>query len=62
MAHGTRDWLVPPRHAHRLYAAAAEPRELALIERGLHAEYMITAEPEPLLELLLDFLARRVGD
>lgn len=60
ITHGTDDWLVPPAHARRLYARANEPKELALIERGLHAEYMLTADPEALLVPLTTFFARAV--
>jgi alpha-beta hydrolase superfamily lysophospholipase len=61
IAHGTDDWLVPVAHARRLFARAGEPRELHLIERGLHAEYMLADDPEPLLGPLRAFLARCLG-
>lgn len=54
--HGEQDWLVPARHARRLFAAAREPKALVLIDRGLHAEYMLAAEPEPLLAPLRRFV------
>jgi pimeloyl-ACP methyl ester carboxylesterase len=58
VAHGEDDWLIPVSHARRLYAAAGEPKELVLIDRGLHAENMLTDEPEPLLEPLTAFFRR----
>jgi pimeloyl-ACP methyl ester carboxylesterase len=57
IAHGSDDWLVPLAHARRLYERANEPKELAVIERGLHAEYMLAADPEALLGPLTRFLA-----
>jgi pimeloyl-ACP methyl ester carboxylesterase len=57
VAHGLEDWLIPPKHARRLFAAAGEPRRLALLERGLHAENMLSVEPEPLLAVLDAFVA-----
>lgn len=56
LIHGLQDWLVPARHARRLFAAAREPKALRLIEGGLHAEYMLAADPEPLLEALRGFV------
>jgi fermentation-respiration switch protein FrsA (DUF1100 family) len=36
--HGTHDYLITPRHAERLYAAAAEPRMLWWAEGSQHAQ------------------------
>ncbi len=58
VVHGDDDWLVPPSHAKRLYAEAGEPRQLVLIERGLHAETMLVEAPEPLLGTLVAFFER----
>lgn len=58
VVHGTDDWLVPPSHALRLHAAAGNPRELVLVERGLHAENMLAEDPEPLLRPLVAFFDR----
>jgi fermentation-respiration switch protein FrsA (DUF1100 family) len=58
VVHGSQDWLIPPSHARRLYAAAGEPRQLALIEGGLHAENMLLDAPEPLLQELVAFFER----
>jgi len=60
VAHGTDDWLIPVSHAHRLHRAAGEPKELALIEGGLHAENMLAEAPEPLLRALTAFFDRRL--
>jgi len=57
VAHGQDDWLIPPKHAQRLYAAAGEPRRLVLVPRGLHAENMLSVDPEPLLQALDAFVA-----
>lgn len=58
LVHGAHDWLVPPKHARRLYAAAGEPRQLVVLERGLHAENMLADKPEPLLRELQAFFER----
>lgn len=58
VAHGSRDWLVPPKHARRLHSRAGEPKELVLVEGGLHAEYMLEDDPEPLLGPLAGFFER----
>jgi fermentation-respiration switch protein FrsA (DUF1100 family) len=58
VVHGSQDWLIPQSHARRLYAAAGEPRQLALVERGLHAENMLADAPEPLLQELVAFFDR----
>ena len=58
VAHGADDWLIPPSHARRLHAAAGEPKQLTLVERGLHAELMLADAPDPLLEALSAFFDR----
>ena len=55
IAHGTADWLIPPRHARDLFARAGEPKSLVMLERGLHAENMLVDEPEPLFAALERF-------
>lgn len=58
IVHGTDDWLIPPKHSRWLYARACEPRELLLIEGGLHAEYLLSREPERLIAPLDGFFGR----
>ena len=58
VVHGTDDWLISPAHARRIHAAAGQPKELLLIERGLHGENMLLDEPEPLLGALVSFFER----
>ncbi len=61
VAHGASDWLIAPSHARRLFEAAGEPRELLLLERGLHAENILADDPEPLVRALVDFFRRRLS-
>ena len=61
LVHGTDDWLVPPKHARQLFARAREPKQLVLVEGGLHAEYMLADDPEPLLKPLRAFFGRPFG-
>jgi fermentation-respiration switch protein FrsA (DUF1100 family) len=58
VAHGGDDWLIPPAHARKLHAAAGEPKQLAIVEHGLHAETMLADAPEPLLATLEAFFGR----
>jgi fermentation-respiration switch protein FrsA (DUF1100 family) len=60
VAHGTADWLIPPRHARELFARAGEPKSLLMIERALHAENILVDEPEPLLSALAGFFDSRL--
>ena len=60
IAHGSADWLIPPRHAHELFARAGEPKSLVMIERGLHAENILVDEPEPLFAALQGFFESRL--
>jgi fermentation-respiration switch protein FrsA (DUF1100 family) len=60
IAHGSADWLIPPRHARDLFARAGEPKSLVLIERGLHAENILVDEPEPLFAALEEFFTARL--
>jgi len=56
--HGTRDVIVDARHSRRLYAAAAEPKRLLLIEGGSHAEALFRDEPQRFVELVSGWLAQ----
>jgi pimeloyl-ACP methyl ester carboxylesterase len=55
IVHGADDWLIPAKHAQRLFDRAGAPKTLVLIERGLHAENMLADEPEALLAPLTRF-------
>jgi pimeloyl-ACP methyl ester carboxylesterase len=55
IVHGADDWLIPPKHARRLFDKAGEPKTLVLIEHGLHAENMLADDPEALLGPLVTF-------
>ncbi len=57
VVHGSDDWLVPVAHARRLHERANAPKELCLVERGLHAEYMLSAAPDALLRPLVRFIS-----
>jgi fermentation-respiration switch protein FrsA (DUF1100 family) len=61
VVHGASDWLIPEAHARDLFARAAEPKSLVLIERALHAENILIDEPEPLLRALEAFFARTLS-
>ena len=60
IAHGTEDWLIPPRHARELFARAGEPKSLVMLERGLHAENILVDEPEPLFAALEAFFREKL--
>lgn len=51
--HGTRDVIVGVDHSRRLYATAPEPKRLAIIEGGSHAEALFRDEPERFTRLLM---------
>jgi fermentation-respiration switch protein FrsA (DUF1100 family) len=55
ICHGGDDWLVPLLHAHRLYAHAREPKELAIIPTGQHAESLITENSGMFLQRVCQF-------
>lgn len=57
IVHGSDDWLIPPKHARRLFDAAGEPKRLVMIEGGLHAENMLAVDPDPLVAALRGFCA-----
>ena len=52
MIHGTRDVIVGVAHSHRLYAAAAEPKQLQIVEGGSHAEALFRDDPAGFLALV----------
>jgi len=61
LVHGTHDWLVHPRQARLLFDGAAPPRDLLLIEGGLHAEYMLARDPGLLEAPIADFFGRTLA-
>ena len=56
--HGTRDVIVGVEHSRRLYAAAAEPKRLEIIEGGSHAQAMFRDDPGRFMRPLDEWLAR----
>lgn len=60
VAHGSDDWLIPEKHARRLFDRAGEPKSLVVVNGGLHAENMLADDPEPLLTALLEFFRSRL--
>jgi pimeloyl-ACP methyl ester carboxylesterase len=58
IVHGTADWLIPPKHAQTLFDRAREPKQLLLIEDGLHAEYLLQQHAEQVIGPLRDFFDR----
>jgi len=56
--HGTRDAIVSVRHSHRLYAAAAEPKRLEIIQGGGHAEALFRDGPARFAALVLSWFAQ----
>ena len=62
IVHGDADWLVHPDHARRLYDAAAPPKELHMIEGGVHAEYIIENDMESLRAPVQSFFERTLAE
>jgi len=58
--HGTRDVIVGVQHSRRLYAAAAEPKQLEIIEGGSHGEALFRDEPERLTGPIRSWLAQHL--
>jgi fermentation-respiration switch protein FrsA (DUF1100 family) len=61
VTHGTADWLIPPSHARDLFARAAEPKSLVMLEGALHAENILVEDPEPLMAALERFFGSHLG-
>ena len=55
--HGTRDVIVEHRHSRRLYAAAADPKRLEIIEGGSHAEALFRDDPEGFMRVVSEWLS-----
>lgn len=56
--HGTRDVIVGLDHSRRLYAAAAEPKRLEIINGGSHAEALFRDDPEGFVRMVLGWWAK----
>lgn len=54
--HGARDVIVGVEHSRRLYAAAAEPKRLEIVEGGGHAEGLFRARPAWFVGLVRSWL------
>jgi fermentation-respiration switch protein FrsA (DUF1100 family) len=57
IVHGTRDPLIDVEHAHHLFEAAGEPKELYLVEGGKHGG-LIDVNREEYIERILGFLEK----
>jgi fermentation-respiration switch protein FrsA (DUF1100 family) len=55
--HGTNDTVVLPDHAQRLYDAAAQPKELWLVDGGTH-DHIYTDFPQQFESRVGDFLTQ----
>ena len=49
--HGSKDWLIKPRHSERLFAQAAEPKRIMIMPDAGHAEKIYDTHPEEFLGL-----------
>jgi len=58
--HGTRDYLITPRHAERLYQAAGEPRALWWAEGSEHAQARFD-HPDAFYPLVVNFFLEAIG-
>jgi len=58
--HGTRDYLITPRHAERLYQAAGEPRVLWWAEGSEHAQARFD-HPDAFYPLVVNFFLEAIG-
>ncbi|MDD5680257.1 MAG: alpha/beta fold hydrolase [Candidatus Omnitrophica bacterium] len=52
--HGEKDWLIKPSHSQRLFERAKDPKALAIIKDGGHAERMFDVFPEQFMKICLD--------
>ena len=57
--HGTKDATVGLHHSRRLYAVAAEPKRLEIIEGGGHAEILFRDDPDGFLGIVESWLVYR---
>ena len=60
LIHGTRDQLIPPYHAERLYRAAREPKQLWWAEGCAHVQARYE-RPDEFYPLLVDFMLKAVN-
>ncbi len=59
LIHGTRDWLIPPHHAQRLYEAAREPKVLWWAEGSEHVQARFD-HPDKFYPLIVEFMRKAV--
>ncbi|MCS7301571.1 MAG: alpha/beta fold hydrolase [Fimbriimonadales bacterium] len=60
LMHGTRDQLIPPRHAERLYQAAREPKQLWWADGCEHVQARYE-RPDEFYTLLVNFMLKAVN-
>lgn len=54
--HGTQDVIVGAEHSRRLFAAAAEPKQLEIVSGGGHAEVLFRRDPRGFTRLVNEWL------
>ena len=57
IVHGTRDKVLPPVNARKIYAAAREPKQLRFFNDAGHG---LTAAREEILDLLMEWISREL--
>ena len=60
--HGSADWLIKPWHAQELFARATSEKELAIIDNGPHAEYLVRKNKSETVRLIRDWLGRTLSE
>jgi len=60
IVHGSVDWLVHVSHARLIHERAGAPRELLILERGRHAEFILDQKEIDLIAPIKAFLGRHL--
>lgn len=53
--HGDSDWLIKPYHSEKLFAKTQSKKDLVIIKKGPHAEYLIRKNKEEIVKLIRDW-------
>jgi pimeloyl-ACP methyl ester carboxylesterase len=60
--HGEKDWLIKPSHSQRLFDKALDPKAMAIIKNGGHAERIFDVFPDQFMKICLDRFRETLKD
>jgi len=56
--HGKKDWLIRPKHSEKLFEKSPQNKQLILIDKGTHAEYLFRRDKKGTIKIFKDWFSK----